>query len=63
MHYMDGDKVIEGYKIVRGHPSDVEGQVQRLLEDGWQPFGEMTKMTIHDVGIEIVIQCMVLFRK
>jgi len=56
------NECIEDYKIVRGHPADVEGRVQRLLKAGWQPRGEIMKMVVPATKVEIIIQCMVLLR-
>lgn len=60
---MKNKEIVEDYKIVRGHPADVEGQVKRLLKVGWQPNGKIMKMTVHPTDVEIVLQCMVLVRK
>lgn len=60
---MANKEIVEDYKIVRGHPADVEGQVKRLLETGWQPYGEIMKLVVPVTNIEIIIQCMVLIRK
>ena len=34
---MKQNNIVTDYKIVRGHPADVEAQVQRLLKKNYQP--------------------------
>lgn len=50
------------YRIIQGLPDTVEKEVKTLLEKNWQPYSEMLKMKAPCSSIDIVIQCMVLYR-
>jgi len=40
--------IVTGYKIVSvNQPSQLASRVQALVEEGWQPHGSMTAVTIH----------------
>jgi len=61
---MDNGKYdVLDYKILQGLPSTVEKEVKELLAAGWQPYSEMYKIKAPNSSIDIVIQCMVLYKK
>lgn len=51
------------YKIVQGFPVDVEEKVQVLIAIGWELGGDMYIMKAPGEDIDIVVQCMVLYKK
>lgn len=51
------------YKILQGLPSTVEKEVKELLAAEWQPYSKMYKIKAPSSSVDIVIQCMVLYKK
>jgi len=51
------------YKIIQGFPADVEEKVKSLMVIGWELGGEMHIMKAPGEDIDIVVQCMVLYKK
>jgi len=51
-----------GYKIVKGFPSDVEHQVSRLLESGWEVKGKLFQIKAHSSRVVLLVQNMVLYK-
>jgi len=60
--FLDVEPELLDYKIVTGHPADVEKTVNGLREIGWSLNGELFKMKEPGCGTsEIVVQCMALY--
>jgi len=51
------------YKIIQGFPEEVEEKVKSLLAIGWELGSEMYKMKVAGENIDIVVQCVVLYKE